>query len=102
MNHQPNRIATGALTVIGGALGAGVLVVMTLCWFLWHGYAKAPFQAIPPVPSPRLQAHPAADLAAVRANQARADGYGWVNAQHTVARVPVERAMALLAREKQP
>lgn len=102
MNHQPHRIAARSLTAIGAILGAGTLVVMVLCWLLWRGYVQAPFRPVPPAASPRLQAHPAADLAAVRAQQARANGYGWVNAQHTVARVPVERAMAILAREKQP
>lgn len=51
-------------------------------------------QVIPP--APHLQVHPFTDLARLQAREARLlNGYGWVNTDHTLARVPIGRAMAL-------
>jgi hypothetical protein len=56
----------------------------------------APEPRLPP--EPRLQAAPGLDLAALRAwEDARLQGYGWVDRDAGVAHVPIERAMELLA-----
>jgi hypothetical protein len=48
-------------------------------------------------PQPRLEVHPAADLAAARAaNEAELHSYGWIDRKTGAARVPIERAMQLL------
>lgn len=57
---------------------------------------EAAQQPLPP--EPRLQPSPERELAAYRAEQAaRATSYGWVDREAGVARIPVERAMELLA-----
>lgn len=48
-------------------------------------------------PEPRLQVMPATDLQqAVAADQEKLTGYGWVEPNAGVVRIPVERAMDLL------
>ncbi len=48
-------------------------------------------------PSPRVQADPFADLAKVRAREERLlHTYGWTSADHSTARIPIDRAMALM------
>jgi len=49
-------------------------------------------------PAPRLQAHPIKDLQELRAvEQERLTSYGWIDQQAGVVRIPIERAMQLLA-----
>lgn len=48
--------------------------------------------------APALQADPALELAEVRRKeQSLLDSYGWVDPENGVVRIPIERAMALLA-----
>ncbi len=50
----------------------------------------------------RLQATPAEDIATFRAEKRQLIGeYGWVDADRRIARVPIERAMALYAEQAQ-
>lgn len=54
-------------------------------------------------PEPRLQAYPPAELAEVRAEEGRLlHSYAWVNQAGGVARIPVERAMAIVAERGLP
>ncbi len=49
-------------------------------------------------PAPRLQTDPVADLQALRAEERRLlDGYGWVDRAQGTVRIPIARAMELLA-----
>jgi hypothetical protein len=46
-----------------------------------------------------LQANPAADLAAERRREENMlEGYAWVDREQGIARIPVQRAMEILAR----
>jgi hypothetical protein len=48
-------------------------------------------------PAPHLQRDPFADLARVRAREHRLlHSYGWTSADHSTARIPIDRAMALV------
>ena len=48
-------------------------------------------------PAPRVQRIPFADLASVRAREERLlHSYGWTSADHSTARIPIGRAMALV------
>jgi hypothetical protein len=52
----------------------------------------------PPPPSPRLQVSPHADLARINASEdAQLDSFGWVDRDRQIARMPIDRAMQLLA-----
>jgi hypothetical protein len=48
-------------------------------------------------PPPVLQVEPARDIAAFREEKKRLlDTYGWVDREHGIVRIPVERAMTLI------
>ena len=49
-------------------------------------------------PQPRLQTHPLADLETLRrAEEAALSGYAWVDEDAGIMRIPIERAIDLLA-----
>ena len=53
--------------------------------------------------APQLQVTPASDLTQLRAReQARLDGYGWVDRQQGLVHIPIERAMEMLAARSPP
>jgi hypothetical protein len=55
------------------------------------------FEADRKAPGPLLQEVPVADFATFRAGEeAELSGYGWVDRDRAVTRIPVERAMQLL------
>ncbi len=61
----------------------------------WSGLTNEQ-TAVSVPPTPRLQSHPFIDLAQQKARQQRLlHSYGWINADHTTARIPIDRAMAL-------
>jgi hypothetical protein len=84
-------VGAGTAVLLGGTLG-GVMLITHLV-----GPPQSP--ALPrPFPPPRLQADPAADLQVFQAEQARAlEGYGWADRDAGLARIPVARAMEILA-----
>jgi hypothetical protein len=58
--------------------------------------ATSPSQ--PYFPFPREQPNPLADLTALRAREdAELNGYGWINKTTGVVRIPIERAIDILA-----
>lgn len=51
-------------------------------------------------PPPRLQANPSEEMAAFRARENEIlSTYGWIDPNRGVVRIPIERAMELVARE---
>ncbi|HEY6455849.1 MAG TPA: hypothetical protein VIY90_11285 [Steroidobacteraceae bacterium] len=105
--HEPAAVAGRALCIAAAILFAAVLSLgVLLNWSLRHQIAPDQAQVAarqgPIPPLPRLQAHPAADLAALRAEQeALLTHYAWVDSAHTAARVPIERAMAIYANQQE-
>ncbi|HEX3837696.1 MAG TPA: hypothetical protein VHW25_12095 [Steroidobacteraceae bacterium] len=106
--HEPASIAGRPIRNAAAILLATVLIVgVVLHWSLRH--EVAPDQArvaarqgpIPPLP--RLQAHPTEDLTSMRAAQeALLTHYAWLDSAHGAARIPIERAMAIYARQQAP
>jgi hypothetical protein len=84
-------VAVGFLAFVGLSLGA-------LQLYYRHGVA-GPVLAPPQVfPEPRLQADPKADLAELKRRQEeRLAGYAWIDRDAGLVRIPIERAMALIA-----
>lgn len=98
-------------------IGLVVLVVgaALLMWFLFDRYAASAVRNSPepdPMtladprkepPEPRLQQYPVMDLKQFRAGEDEVlHSYGWVDAAKGVVRIPVERAMELVAKEGLP
>ena len=101
-------------TLVKFAVGLFVLIVaaMIAMRFVFN-YFKATQQLGPPaspfaeshtLPSvPRLQIHPVQDLSQLRqAEDDRLNSYGWVDQKAGIARIPIGRAMDLLAQKGLP
>jgi hypothetical protein len=99
----------GILVFVGG-LVAVTLVVMALMWgvaVLFKGSLQRKDPAPPALaearearvpPGPNLQRNPSADLAAFRtAEEADLATWAWVDREKAIARVPVERALEIVA-----
>ena len=100
-NHRHESAWVNARLLHRTALGLGVALVLIaalmypLLRFWLAPQLTAGLQA--PAPAPRLEADPAADLAAERAQQRqRLQSYHWVDRDAGIAQIPIERAMALL------
>jgi hypothetical protein len=58
---------------------------------------------VEPPPEPRLLTKPGADLAAMRAEEDQILGsYGWIDRERGIVRVPIDRAIMLLAQKGLP
>ncbi|HTS20970.1 MAG TPA: hypothetical protein VMN79_04080 [Casimicrobiaceae bacterium] len=94
----------------GAALIAAAIVVSALAAYavthLGNGARPAPRWAArsgppPPIAAPvSLQPTPGQDIADFAADKSRSlETYGWVDREGAIAHIPIERAMAILARE---
>lgn len=100
MSHEPQNLHTRAIAWSGVIIGASACVVMAICFLLWKDWAASDPQPAHFPAAPTLQATPDSDLASYRKTQDRRDGWGWVDKEHGVARIPVDRAMRLMAKER--
>jgi hypothetical protein len=90
------------LLIVAGTAGAAIGIVFLLVGMFTTNDrdAQAPLtpqqRAQVQPPAPNLQADPLGDIARMRdRQQAALDGYGWADAAHDHARIPIRRAMAL-------
>ncbi len=105
---KPIIVAFVGLALV--ALLVHVLMYLVLAGFtardLEEGEAASPLAAAvgrKAPPEPRLQIAPRDDLRRLHAREdALLHGYGWVDRDAGVARIPIERAMALLAERGLP
>jgi hypothetical protein len=109
--YQPD----GASAKIGAAGLGGVLALAAIAaaivfglysWFEMRG-VRAPATALERAElqprGPRLESDPLRDRLALEAQaRARIESYGWVDRQRGIARIPIERAMALQAAKGWP
>lgn len=92
-----------------------IAVSMLLMWWLSVALKKREMAMDPPAspiekanetmipPEPRLQASPPVELSTVRAEEHQLlTTYGWAGAPGTVARIPVSRAMEIVAQRGLP
>lgn len=98
--HESYAVAARRLHWIAAILAAGLTAIVLLMYLLAHTWLRT---TEPPLgtqpPEPRLQGHPAAGLVAERAReQALLDSYAWVDRDAGIARIPVDRAMDIVAR----
>ena len=97
--HEHSRVDARLLHRVALGLGVGLVLIAALMYPLLR-FWLAPQLTVglqAPPPAPRLQADPAADLAAERAQQRqRLESYRWVDRDAGIEQIPIERAMALL------
>jgi hypothetical protein len=85
------------LAVLGFLAFAAAALVAIRAYYAWdvRGPVVTPPRAFP---EPRLQAAPFADQNRLQSEQRqRLTGYAWVDRSQDVARIPIERAMDLIA-----
>jgi hypothetical protein len=110
--YEPDRVAIGGVLLVGLALAvltaAGLLIAAQVTDVFIARTAR-PLEVAPSLaerrlpPAPRLQSDPAAALAAHRRSlDERLGSYGWIDRSAGIARIPVERAMDLVARDGLP
>ena len=103
LRHESSAIIVPRVLMVATVTAVAIaLVILVVCLTLreriedLRGSARASAAAIPP--SPRLQARPSIDLAALRAEkQAALEAWGWTDGARQFARIPIERAMAIYA-----
>jgi hypothetical protein len=88
---QPRAVLLGVAGVIAMILIVA-LVASTLARVEEHGDSRPPHSAR------RLSSDPVEDIAAFeREKRSQLNSYGWVNREHSAARIPIGRAMHILA-----
>jgi hypothetical protein len=107
--HEESDVNVGAIIRFGIGLLVVAAVVHFFLWWLLGTYERqherAQTQVYPLAagqqdrlpPFPRFQQDPQQELQDLRAKQkALLDGYGWVNKEAGVARIPIEDAMKMV------
>jgi hypothetical protein len=108
----------GVLIFVGTLLVTALVIHFALYFMEWHfknrelrrkGPGAQPqvrssvARALPAFPEPRLQVSPPADLDTFRAREEEAlASYGWVNKSSGIVRVPIQRAMEIIAQKGLP
>lgn len=99
--ERRERLRLRPWIILSVGLGTAALLATTLGGvMLLRNFADWPYDNTAPsrFPAPRLQADPAAELRVFQAEQARAlEGYDWMDREAGLARIPVARAMEILA-----
>ena len=113
--HEESDVNVAAILRYGLGLFAVAVVAHIFLWWLLGAYERqnerAQTQVFPMAagqqdrlpPSPRFQENPQLELQQLREKQkALLDGYGWVNKEAGVARIPIEEAMKLVVERGLP
>jgi hypothetical protein len=96
----------------GGLILSVAVVLLLMAWLFDYFASRAARQDVPPSPlakarqippEPRLQVNAGADLKALRAAEDSVfNSYGWVDQPAGIVRIPIARAMNLLAQRGLP
>jgi hypothetical protein len=110
--HETRDINAGAVVCFGGGLAVIFLVIFfSLRGLLGHfnhqypGGAAAVRDSAPLTlpPGPRLQSNPTRDMELFREKENRIlTSYGWIDRQEGIVRIPIERAMDIIAQRGAP
>jgi hypothetical protein len=113
--HEESDVNVGAIIRYGVGLLVLALVVHVFLWWLFGVYERQNQRAQTPAypmaaghqnrlpPSPRLQENPQQELQDLHAKQkALLEGYGWVNKEAGIARIPIEDAMQIVVERGLP
>jgi hypothetical protein len=111
--HERKDADVTSIALVGLALLLVILLVQLTVWMTVrhlhleraakdHG-GESTAQSAGLFPGPRLQIDPGVDLATMRVRDARElNTYGWIDRQAGLVRIPIERAMQLIAERGLP
>jgi len=115
VRYEKTDLKPAAVARAGIVLALTTLLTAIGALGLFHHFAardEAREAPLPPLarqepnrqpPEPRLQAQPFVDIQALRAEEERIlSSYGWVDEQKGIVRIPIERAMELIAERGLP
>ena len=108
--HQEDNIVLRPVVIAGLALIIVLVLAGVAMWGLFHVMEREEARLSPPAnplaaaegprkpPEPRLQAHPLRDLDELhKAENDLLTSYGWVDKSAGTVRIPIDRAMEILA-----
>jgi hypothetical protein len=113
--HEDSDVNVRAILGFGFALGLVAVVISVFLWWLQGVYQQQTAReqtrlypmaveregALPPLP--RLQQNPRQEMNDLRARQqAQLNGYGWVNKEAGIARIPIAEAMRMIVERGLP
>lgn len=91
------------IAVLAAGAGAFFIVAPLLLSLIYVFPRTSQLSAVPQPPQPRLQVAPADDLHALwNAEDAELTSYGWADRPNGAVRIPIARAMDLIARRGIP
>jgi len=115
LGHEHSDVVVRPIVIAGIGLGLAVMLVVAVTLGMFDLFAAYRARVSPPAnplaaaqgprlpPEPRLQVHPVKDLRELReAEDNLLDHYGWVDKSAGVVRIPIERAIDLLAAKAMP
>jgi hypothetical protein len=113
VSHERSDVDIRAILGFGAALILTAIVIhLGLYWMLEHYEERstrtapavsAPYAAEEQIPPPRLEISPRRNLAEMRAAEERElTTYGWADKEKQAVRIPIDRAMELLAQRGLP
>lgn len=96
--EAPGTIAVKPVLITGACIAAFAAATLVGLHLYYRSEVTGPLHQAPrDFPEPRLQSNPERDLARMRAEErARLEGYGWVDRERGIARIPVTEAMRIL------
>ena len=113
--HEPTDADSRSITQFGIALTFLLIVSQLVLWWVFSSFSKKERNLSPPVPAiirtqapkeppePRLQANPQADMRKMLQEEDEVlNHYGWVDPDRGIVRLPVERALDIVAQRGLP
>ena len=111
--HELSDLSPKNIAIFAASLAVTVVVVMWICYQLFqHFYTVSMKTEVPPsplsytrepTPEPHLLVVPGEELRAMRAAQdSLLNSYGWVDKEKGIVRIPIQRAIDLLAQRGLP
>jgi hypothetical protein len=113
--HEHTDADSRSITQFGIALTFFLIVSQLVLWWVFSSFSKQQQRLSPPVPSiirtqapkeppePRLQANPQSDMRQMLQEENEIlNHYGWVDPDRGIVRLPVERALDIVAQKGLP
>jgi hypothetical protein len=115
VHHEQGDVNARALTKFGLSMSFMILIFLVALWGMFEYLknreaelslpmsASALVNAQKQPPEPRLQPHPARDMRKMRADEdVLLNQYAWLDPDKGIVRIPVDRAMDLIAQRGLP
>lgn len=111
--HELRDLSPKHIAYFAGSLALTIAIVFWVSSALMHYYydvqqrSQPPQSPLsfnqPPMPEPRLIIEPGEEMAELQETQdAILDSYAWVDKERGIARIPIKRAMEILAKKNLP